>query len=175
LSASDRTWPSSERRQAAERRRRERRSGGDRRHEDGWQPVPLDEPSAPESLLLDAARAARRNAQAPYSTFSVGAALEDADGGITGGCNIENASYGLTMCAERVALLKALSEGITKFERILVIADTTAPTPPCGPCRQLLWEYCGDIEVILANLDGPVARYRLGELLPLPFDNRLLR
>ena len=175
MSASDKTWPSNERRQAAERRRRERRSGGDRRHEDGWRPVPLDEPSAPESALMEAARAARANAQAPYSRFAVGAALEHEGGGITGGCNIENASYGLTMCAERVALLKALSEGTTAFARILVIADTAAPTPPCGPCRQLLWEYCGDIEVILANLDGPVGRYRLGELLPLPFDNRLLR
>jgi cytidine deaminase len=175
LSASEKSWPSRERRDAAERRRRERRAGTDRRREDGWQPVPLDEPSAPEGPLMEAARAARRHAQAGYSTFAVGAALEHAGGGISGGCNIENASYGLTMCAERVALFKALSEGITRFERILVIADTGAPTPPCGPCRQLLWEYCGDIEVILANLDGPAARYRLAELLPLPFDKRLLR
>ena len=175
MSASDASWPSRERRQAVERRRRERRSGAERRHEDGWQPVPLDEPSAPENPLMEVARAARRHAQAAYSGFAVGAALEHEDGMITGGCNIENASYGLTMCAERVALFKALSEGITRFERILVIADTAAPTPPCGPCRQLLWEYCGDIEVILANLDGPAARYRLAELLPLPFDGRLLR
>ena len=174
MSASDRSWPANERRVARDRRQRERRSGSDRRH-DGWQPVSLDQPSGPETPLLDAARAARRHAQAPYSKFLVGAALEHDDGAITAGCNIENASYGLTMCAERVALFKALSEGITRFRRVLVIADTESPTPPCGPCRQLLWEYCGDIEVILANLDGPVSRYRLAELLPLPFDSRLLR
>lgn len=175
MSASDRSWPDAERREGSDRRRRERRSGLERRHEDGWIPVPLDEPSGPETPLLDAARHARSHAHAHYSKFQVGAALEDDSGRITSGCNIENASYGLTLCAERVALVKALSEGITRFTRILVIADTTAPTPPCGPCRQLLWEYCGDIEVILANLDGPTARYQLAELLPLPFDNRLLR
>jgi cytidine deaminase len=122
-----------------------------------------------------AARAARENAQAQYSGFKVGAALELADGEIVGGCNIENATYGLTLCAERVALVKALSEGKTAFTRIAVVADTQAPTPPCGPCRQLLWEYCGDIEVVMANLAGPTASYRLSELLPLPFDNRLLK
>lgn len=174
MSGSDRTWPSSERRAGSDRRKRERRSGRDRRHEDGWQPVPLDTPSGAHDALLEAARAARRYAQAHYSGFQVGAALEHEDGALSTGGNIENASYGLTMCAERVALFKALSEGVTRFTRILVIADTGNPTPPCGPCRQLLWEYCGDIEVILANLDGPSARYRLSELLPLPFDKRLL-
>ena len=125
--------------------------------------------------LVSAARAARLRAQAPYSGFMVGAALEGADGSVTTGCNIENASYSLTVCAERVALLKALSEGITAFRRIVVLADTAAPTPPCGPCRQLLWEYCGDIEVVLANTQGPVGSHRLADLLPLPFDSRLLR
>ena len=175
MSGSERSWPADERRTARNRRRHERRSGIERRHDDGWQPVSLEQPSGPETPLMDAARTARRHAQAPFSKFLVGAALEHHDGAITAGCNIENASYGLTMCAERVALFKAISEGIRQFRRILVIADTEQPTPPCGPCRQLLWEYCGDIEVILANLDGPAARYRLAELLPLPFDSRLLR
>ena len=125
--------------------------------------------------LVDAARRAREHAQAPYSNFKVGAALELPDGSIVGGCNIENATYGLTLCAERVALVKALSEGHTRFSRIAVVTDTEAPTPPCGPCRQLLWEYCGDIEVIMANLSGPTATHRLGALLPMPFDNRLLK
>ena len=105
----------------------------------------------------------------------MGAALELPDGRVITGCNIENATYGLTLCAERVALVKALSEGHTTFARIAVVADTDAPTPPCGPCRQLLWEYCGDIEVIMANLKGPTATHRLAELLPMPFDDRLLK
>jgi cytidine deaminase len=125
--------------------------------------------------LVSAARQAREHAQARYSGFKVGAALELSDGTIVTGCNIENATYGLTLCAERVALVKALSEGHTSFSRIAVVADTDAPTPPCGPCRQLLWEYCGDIEVLMANLAAVTATHRLGELLPLPFDDRLLR
>ena len=125
--------------------------------------------------LVSAARQAREHAQARYSGFKVGAALELPDGTIVTGCNIENATYGLTLCAERVALVKALSDGHTSFSRIAVVADTDAPTPPCGPCRQLLWEYCGDIEVLMANLAAVTATHRLGELLPLPFDDRLLR
>jgi cytidine deaminase len=125
--------------------------------------------------LVSAARLAREHAQARYSGFKVGAALELPDGTIVTGCNIENATYGLTLCAERVALVKALSEGHTSFSRIAVVADTDAPTPPCGPCRQLLWEYCGDIEILMANLAAVTAAHRLGELLPLPFDDRLLR
>ena len=125
--------------------------------------------------LVTAARAAREHASAPYSNFKVGAALLTRGGKIYTGCNVENATYALTVCAERVALLKALSEGERDFTTIAVVADTASPTPPCGPCRQLLWEYCGDIEVVLANLQGPTARYRLSELLPLPFDNRLLK
>ena len=124
--------------------------------------------------LIDAARLAREHAVAPYSNFRVGAALLGADGTVHTGCNVENASYGLTMCAERVALLKALSEGARSFTAIAVVADTEAPTPPCGPCRQLLWEYCGDIPVLLANLAGPKGRHSMSELLPLPFDGRLL-
>jgi cytidine deaminase len=103
------------------------------------------------SDLVAAARRAREHAHAAYSTFKVGAALETADGQVFTGCNIENATYGLTICAERVAIFKAISEGHRAFTRIAVVADTTAPTPPCGACRQILWEFAGDIEVILAN------------------------
>ena len=127
------------------------------------------------SDLLHAARRAREHAHARFSNFKVGAALETAEGAVITGCNIENATYGLTLCAERVALVKALSDGHSHFTRIVVVADTEAPTPPCGPCRQLLWEYCGDIEVILSNMNGPTARLRLADLLPMPFDNRLLK
>jgi cytidine deaminase len=123
--------------------------------------------------LWRAARQARRFAQCRYSGFAVGAALQTRRGKVYTGCNVENASYGLTVCAERVALLKALSEGETEFQRIAVVADTKAPTPPCGPCRQLLWEYAGDLIIVLGNLQGPLERHRLAELLPLPFDARL--
>jgi cytidine deaminase len=124
--------------------------------------------------LVAAARAAREFAQARYSGFRVGAALLCADGSVVSGCNIENATYGLTVCAERVALFKALSEGRTTFTRIAVVADTERPTPPCGACRQLLWEYCGDIEIVLANLQQETGRYQLLALLPLPFDRSFL-
>ena len=124
--------------------------------------------------LVAAARQARRRARAGYSGFKVGAALETADGTIITGCNIENATYGLTMCAERVAMFKALSDGHSRFRRVAVVADTEDPTPPCGSCRQILWEFAGDIEVILANLRRETARHRMSELLPLPFDARLL-
>jgi len=182
LSDSERpSWPKTERRRGADRRKGDRRAGGDRRKGDrrseaGWQPVPLDgAPAVEESSLLTAARQARERAVAPFSRFLVGAALEAADGTIWTGCNIENASYSLTVCAERVALLKALSEGVTAFTRLVVVAETAAPTPPCGPCRQLLWEYCGDIPVIVANRQETLGRYALADLLPLPFDRRLLR
>ena len=125
--------------------------------------------------LVAAARAAREHALAPYSGFKVGAALRTARGRIVTGCNVENASYGLTMCAERVALLKALSEGERVFTEIAVVADTDAPTPPCGACRQLLWEYCGDVPVVLANLTIVTARHQLAALLPHAFDARHLQ
>jgi len=127
------------------------------------------------SELVKAARRARRHARAEYSHFKVGAALETADGTIVTGCNIENATYGLTVCAERVAMWKALSEGHRRFRRIAVVADTADPTPPCGPCRQILWEFGGDLEVILANLRTEKGRHKLSALLPLPFDARLLK
>jgi cytidine deaminase len=126
------------------------------------------------SKLVAAARRARRNAQAAYSGFKVGAALETSTGLIVTGCNIENATYGLTVCAERVAMFKALSEGHRKFRRVAVVADTEAPTPPCGACRQILWEFGGDLDVILANLKRETGRHQLKDLLPLPFDARLL-
>jgi cytidine deaminase len=124
--------------------------------------------------LIAAARSARERAIAPYSGFRVGAALETASGEIVLGCNIENATFGLTVCAERVALLKALSDGHRDFVRIVVVADTDTLTPPCGACRQLLWEFCGDIPVVLANLGTATATMPLAELLPRPFDRRLL-
>jgi len=125
--------------------------------------------------LVAAARQARRRARAGFSGFKVGAALEASDGTIVSGCNIESATHGLTMCAERVALFKALSEGHRAFIRVAVVADTTDPTPPCGACRQLLWEFGGDLDVVLANLRRETGHYRLGDLLPLPFDARLLK
>ena len=124
--------------------------------------------------LIAAARAVRERAVADFSGFKVGAALETADGQIITGCNIENASYGLTICAERVAVFKALSEGHRAFRRIVVVADTASPTPPCGACRQILWEFGGDLEVILANLTAVTATLQMKDLLPLPFDRRLL-
>jgi len=120
--------------------------------------------------LIEAALHARENARAPYSKFKVGAALEDETGRIHTGCNVENATYGLTVCAERVAVFKAVSEGAGKFRRIAVAADTDVLTPPCGACRQILWEFCGDIEVILANLRGKTETLRLHDLFPRPFD-----
>jgi cytidine deaminase len=130
---------------------------------------------AASDKLVAAARAAREHAVADFSKFKVGAALETDTGRVVSGCNVENATYGLTMCAERVALYKALSEAKElRFTRIAVVADTADPTPPCGSCRQLLWEYCGDIDVILANLSEVKRRMKLSQLLPLPFDVRLL-
>jgi cytidine deaminase len=124
--------------------------------------------------LLAAALAARKNAHAPYSHFLVGAALEDSAGRIHTGCNVENATYGLTVCAERVAVFKAVSEGVHKFARIAVAADTETLTPPCGACRQILWEFCGDIEVTLVNLHGKTETIRMKELFPRAFDASFL-
>ena len=124
--------------------------------------------------LVAAARRARENAVADFSHFKVGAALETDAGEIITGCNVENATYGLTVCAERVAIFKALSEGRRSFTRIAVVADTSSPTPPCGACRQIIWEFCGDIEVVIANLTEVKTTMRMKDLLPLPFDKRLL-
>jgi cytidine deaminase len=126
------------------------------------------------SGLIDAARQAREHAHAAFSHFRVGAALETADGVVVTGCNVENATYGLTICAERVAMFKALSDGHRQFKRIAIVADTDAPTPPCGACRQILWEFAGDLEIWLADLTDEKGTYQLRDLFPLPFDARLL-
>ena len=124
--------------------------------------------------LIEAALQARENAHAPYSKFKVGAALEDETGRIHTGCNVENATYGLTVCAERVAVFKSISDGARKFRRIAVAADTDVLTPPCGACRQILWEFCGDVEVVLTNLHGKTETMRLSDLFPRPFDASFL-
>lgn len=124
--------------------------------------------------LLTAALGVRDFAVAPFSKFRVGAALEAEDGRIFTGCNIENASYGLTMCAERVAIFKALSEGVRRFRRMAVAAETESLTPPCGPCRQLIWEFCGDVELVLVNTSGKTESVRMSDLLPRPFDASFL-
>ena len=124
--------------------------------------------------IVDAARMAREQAMAAFSDFKVGAALETTDGQIITGCNIENSTYGLTMCAERVAIFKALSEGHRSFTRIAVVADTSQTTSPCGACRQMLWEFAGDIEVILADLHAIKTTHQLKDLLPHPFDARFI-
>jgi cytidine deaminase len=120
------------------------------------------------------AREARVGAVAPYSKFKVGAALRTRDGEIVTGCNVENATYGLTMCAERVAVFKAVSEGLRDFDAVAVVARSARPAWPCGPCRQILWELCGDIVVRVEDLDGTRRTRRLSELLPEPFDGRNL-
>ena len=124
--------------------------------------------------LLDAALLARENAHAPFSNFRVGAALEDASGRIHTGCNVENATYGLTLCAERVAVFKAISEGAREFRRIAIAADSEKLTPPCGACRQILWEFCGDIEIILLNPQRSTETLQLADLFPRAFDASFL-
>ncbi|MBZ5577538.1 MAG: cytidine deaminase [Acidobacteriia bacterium] len=120
--------------------------------------------------LLVAALGARENAFAPFSKFKVGAAIEGLDGRIHTGCNVENATYGLTMCAERVAVYKAVSEGARRFKRVAVAAESDNLTPPCGACRQILWEFCGDVEIVLVNPRGKIETFRLKDLFPRPFD-----
>lgn len=128
-----------------------------------------------EKELVEAARQVRERAFAPFSNFKVGAALETESGKILTGCNVENASYGLTMCAERVAIFKAVSEGETNFTRLAVIADTEQLTPPCGACRQIIWEFCGDIPVTMSNLAGKTETVQMSELLPRAFDMKFLK
>ncbi len=124
--------------------------------------------------LLIAAAAARNKAYAPYSNFKVGAAIQALDGMIYTGCNIENASYGMTICAEQVAVAKAVSEGTRKFSRIAIYTETEELTPPCGACRQVLWELAGNIEVVMINHRKQMVAYMLADLLPLAFDARAL-
>lgn len=125
--------------------------------------------------LIKAANVARERAFAPYSNFKVGAAVETADGEIFIGCNVESASYGLTVCAERVAIWKAVSEGKMDFKAVAVVVDTEELTPPCGVCRQIIWEFCHDIPVILANLKGKSEVVQMRELLPRAFDTKFLK
>jgi cytidine deaminase len=121
--------------------------------------------------LVAAAKLARENAHAPFSNFRVGAAVRANSGRIFGGCNVENATYGLTVCAERIAIFKAISEGERGFDAIAVSTDTESLTPPCGACRQIIWEFCGDIPVILSNLKGKTETIQMRELFPKPFDS----
>lgn len=124
--------------------------------------------------LIEAALAARLHAHAPYSNFLVGAAIEAEDGRIFTGCNVENATYGLTVCAERVAVFKAISEGVRKFKAIAVSADSERLTPPCGACRQILWEFLGDVPLTLVNLAGKTEQLQLSDIFPRPFDASFL-
>ena len=128
-----------------------------------------------ENELIEAATDVRNRAHAPYSNFKVGAAVETEDGEVYTGCNVESASYGLTVCAERVAIWKGISEGVSKFGRIAVVVDTEELTPPCGVCRQIIWEFCGDVPVILSNLHGKSERIQMSELLPRAFDSKFLK
>lgn len=124
--------------------------------------------------LIVAAKQARENAYAPFSNFRVGAAVRANSGRVYTGCNIENATLGLTCCAERVAIFKAMSEGERGFDAIAVVTDVEALTPPCGACRQIIWEFCGDIPVLLANLNGKVEKETSAGLLPRQFDSSFL-
>jgi cytidine deaminase len=120
--------------------------------------------------LIQAATASRANSVSHRSGFAVGAAIEAEDGKIYGGCNVENSTYGLTVCAERVAVWKALSEGVRKFRAVAVVTGADSPTPPCGACRQILWEFVGDVPIVSATVGGARKFYTVGELLPEPFD-----
>ena len=128
-----------------------------------------------EKELVEAATRVRENAYAPFSEFKVGAALETDDGQIIVGSNVESASYGLTVCAERVAVWNAISQGKRKITRIAVVADTEGLTPPCGVCRQIIWEFGGDIPVVLANLMGKTETVQMKDLLPRAFDTKFLK
>jgi cytidine deaminase len=132
----------------------------------------LSEESEP---LIEAAKRARRQSVAPFSNFQVGAAVRTASGKVYTGCNIESASYGLTVCAERVAIWKALSEGEKQFTDLAVVADTDTLTPPCGTCRQIIWEFARGAEIVFANLEGKSETFHIADLLPLAFDARFLK
>ena len=126
-----------------------------------------------DETLISEAKIARENAVAPFSKFKVGAALRTRAGRIYRGCNVENCTYGLTVCAERVALLSALAAGEREFDAIVVVTQSEEPGTPCGPCRQLMWEYCGDIDVTLSNLGERRVEYKLSTLFPMPFSFKL--
>ena len=125
--------------------------------------------------LIAAAKTARERSVAPFSRFMVGAAVETEDGKVYTGCNLESASFGLTVCAERVAIWKALSEGERNFTALAIVADTESLTPPCGTCRQIIWEFCKSAKIVLANLRGQQEVLQIADLLPRAFDARFLR
>jgi cytidine deaminase len=125
--------------------------------------------------LIDAAQAARLQSVAPFSNFLVGAALKTESGKVYTGCNVESASYGLTVCAERVAIWKALSEGERNFTALAVVADTETLTPPCGTCRQIIWEFARGVDIVFANLKGQTEVFQIADLLPRAFDARFLK
>jgi len=133
----------------------------------------LSEPE--KQSLIAAATAARLLSVAPFSKFLVGAALQTDAGKVFTGCNIESASYGLTVCAERVAIWKALSEGERNFTSLTIVADTESLTPPCGTCRQIIWEFCKNATIVLANLRGQREELKVSDLLPRAFDARFLK
>jgi cytidine deaminase len=125
--------------------------------------------------VIEAALSARERAVAPFSNFRVGCAVETDDGRLFTGCNIESASYGLTVCAERVAIWKAISEGARCFGLLVVAVDTENLTPPCGTCRQIIWEHCRDTTILLVNLQGQTEELQIKDLLPRAFDARYLK
>jgi cytidine deaminase len=125
--------------------------------------------------LIDAALRARLQSVAPFSKFLVGAAVQTENGKVYTGCNIESASYGLTVCAERVAIWKALSEGERHFAALAVVADTEVLTPPCGTCRQIIWEFARGAKIVFANLNGQSEIFQIADLLPRAFDARFLK
>ena len=125
--------------------------------------------------LIEAARQAREQAVAPFSNFRVGAAVKAESGKVYTGCNVESASYGLTVCAERVAIWKALSEGERQFTELAVVADTETLTPPCGTCRQIIWEFARGATIVFANLAGQSEMFHIADLLPRAFDARFLK
>jgi len=125
--------------------------------------------------LIESAKKVREQAYAPFSNFRVGAAVRTKSGKIYTGCNVESASYGLTVCAERIAIWKAVSEGEREFDHVSVVTDTEELTPPCGTCRQIIWEFCGDIPVTFSNLKGKVETVMMKEILPRAFDTKFLK
>ena len=125
--------------------------------------------------LIEAAKEARLHSVAPFSDFRVGAAVRTANGRVYTGCNVESASYGLTVCAERVAIWKGLSEGEREFTELAVVADTETLTPPCGTCRQIIWEFAREATIVFANLAGKSETFKMAELLPRAFDVRFLQ
>ena len=128
-----------------------------------------------DEQLIETAATARARSVAPFSNFKVGAALQTKAGKVFTGCNIESASYGLTVCAERVAIWKALSEGERDFTDLVVVADTETLTPPCGTCRQIIWEFAKHAKIVLANLRGQREEVHITDLLPRAFDARFLK